>query len=97
MLCTIPSDDRTTPSSKAAEILATSLIRITEGNTSYMVWHLTPPSVVRDLEFMVPSTGATNDGVFSQLKKRQLEFEADGVTLGWRVMGIRWANTPNKF
>ena len=97
MLCTIPSSDGVTPDGKAAEILTTSLIRITEGNASYVVRHLTPPSVVRDLEFTVPSTGATNDGIFTQLKKRQLEFEADGVALGWRVLGVRQANAPNKF
>jgi len=97
MLCTVPSSDGTTPDGKAAEILTTSLIRITEGNASYVVRHLTPPSVVRDLEFTVPSTGATNDGIYAQLKKRQLEFEADGVALGWRVLGVRRANAPNKF
>jgi len=97
MLCTIPSSDGMTPDGKAAEILSAGLIRITEGNALYVVWHLTPPSVVRDLEFTVPSTGATNDGIFAQLKKRQLEFEADGVALGWRVLGVRRANAPNKF
>jgi len=97
MLCTIPSSNGTTPDGKAAEILTTSLIRITEGNASYVVRHLTPPSVVRDLEFTVPSTGATNDGIYAQLKKRQLEFEADGVALGWRVLGVWRANAPNKF
>jgi len=97
MLCTVPSDDGVTPNGRAAEILTTSLIRITEGNASYVVRHLTPPSVVRDLEFTVPSTGASNDGIFAQLKKRQLEFEADGVALGWRVLGVRRANAPNKF
>jgi len=97
MLCTVPSNDSMTPSGKVAEILTTSLIRITEGNASYMVWHLTPSSVVRDLEFTVPSTGATNNGIFSQLKKRQLEFEANGITLGWHILGVRRANAPNKF
>ena len=97
MMCTVPSDNGITPGSKAAEILTTSLICITEGNTSYIVRHLTPSSIVRDLEFTVPSTGATADGVFSQLKKCQLEFEADRIALGWRIMGVRWANAPNKF
>jgi len=97
MLCTIPSDDGITPSGKVAEILTTSLIRITEGNASYVVRHLTPSSVVWDLEFTVPSTGATNDGIFAQLKKRQLEFEADGIALRWRVLGVQRANAPNKF
>ena len=88
MLCTVPSTNSATPDGKAAKILNTSLIRIVEGNTSYVVQHLTPPSVVRDLEFMVPATGATNDGIFSQIKKRQQEFKADGIALGWRVLGV---------
>ena len=97
MLCTVPSDDSVTPGGKAAKILTTSLICITEGKASYVVQHLTPSSVVRDLEFTVPSTGATVDGIFAQLKKRQLEFKADGIALGWHILGVRRANAPNKF
>jgi len=43
MLCTVPLENGTTPSGKAAKILTTSMIHIMEGNASYVVQHLTPP------------------------------------------------------
>jgi len=97
MLCTIPSADGARPEGLAAEILNTCMICLVEGNAPYVIWHLAPPSVIRDLEFTVPNLGTNDDGVFAQLKKHQLEFEADGVTLGWRIMGVRRANAPNKY
>jgi len=85
------------PDGLASKILGTSLICLSEGNASYVVWHIAPSSVMRDLEFTVPNSGTNEDGVFTTLKKCQLEFEVDGIDLGWRVMGVRWANAPNKY
>src|ERR1700750_2368063 len=84
MLCTIPNTE-----GPAAEVLTAALIRLSDGNASYVVRHFAPPSLVRDLDITI--RGSTNDGdtVYKQLKKKILEFEATGVELKWRVLGVR--------
>jgi len=69
MLCTIPSKDGLVPDSKSTEILNTSLICMVEGNTSYIVRHIAPTSVVRDLEFTITNSSTNDKQVFNQLKK----------------------------
>src|SRR5258707_8210543 len=92
MLCTVPSAD-----GPPAEILTTALIRLSEGNASYVVRHFARPALLRDLVFTIPGSLQGPDGIFSQIKKKQLEFEASGVELGWRIMGVRRSDAASKY
>ena len=89
MLCTIP--DVISP---RAEILSTSLMRLSDGNASYVVRHFGTVSQTRDLTFTVRGSRDDGTGMYNQLRKRLLEFESRGVRLSWRVLGVRKTNTP---
>ena len=91
MMCTIPSLD-----GPAREILDTALIRMYDGNASYVVRHLDPLRRLRELDLIVRFVGGA-DQVFDQLKKRILEFKAKGVPVNFRVMGVRRSDAPNKW
>ena len=86
MLCSIP----TVPveGSPAYELLSAALIRLSEGNVSYVIRHITPLSTVRELDVHIKGSIADPNSVFHQLKKKQLEYESKGAFLGWRVVGV---------
>ena len=92
MLATIPE---LTDLSK--EILSTDLIRLHEGNASYVIRHFTTPSLVRDLEITIANTITNPGSIFAKMKKRCQEFEKAGTPLGWRVAGVRSANAAAKY
>ena len=79
------------------EILSTDLIRLHEGNASYVIRHFTTPSLVRDLEITITNTITDPGSIFAKLKKRCQEFERAGNPLGWRVAGVRSANAAAKY
>ena len=84
MLCTIP--DVTGP---RAEILSTALMRLSDGNASYIVRHFSSISRNRDLIIVIKGSRDDPNSVYNQLRKQLLEFKAKGVRLGWRVIGVR--------
>ena len=92
MLCTIP--DCLGP---RAEILSTALIRLLNGNASYIVQHFSPPSRIRKLEITVKGSNADAGQIFNKLKKKQLSFELSSISLGWRVSGIRKTEVVSKY
>ena len=79
------------------EILSTDLIRLHEGNASYVICHFTTPSLVRDLEITIANTITDPGSIFAKMKKRCQEFERAGNPLGWRVAGVRSANAAAKY
>ena len=79
------------------EILNTDLIRLHEGNASYVIRHFTTPSLVRDLEITIANTITDPGSIFAKMKKRCQEFERAGNPLGWRVAGVRSANAAAKY
>src|SRR5260370_9776002 len=84
MLCTIPSAD-----GPQSEILSTALIRLSEGNPSYVVRHFARPALLRDLVFTIPGSLQGPDGVFSQFTKTPLDVEATGAEPCAPVTGTR--------
>ena len=92
MLATIPE---LTDLSK--EILSTDLIRLNEGNASYVIRHFNTPSLVRDLEITIANTVTDPGSIFAKMKKQCQEFEKAGTPLGWRVVGVRSANAAAKY
>ena len=92
MLCTIPD-----VSGPRSEILTTALMRLSEGNASYIVRHFAPISTVRDLLFTIRGSRDDANSVYNQLRKRLLEFESHGVNLGWRVLGVRKTTAPSQY
>ena len=92
MLCTIP--DCLGP---RAEILSAAIVRLLDGNASYIVQHFAPPSRIRELEITVKGSNADAGQVFNQLKRKQLSFESSGISLGWRVSGIRKTEVVSKY
>ena len=92
MLCTIPDVE-----GPRAEILTTAIMRLSEGNASYVVRHLSALSCVRDLVFSIKGSNTDANSVYMQIHKRLLEFESRGVHLGWRVLGVRRTNTPSEY
>ena len=92
MLATIPE---LTDLSK--EILDTNLIRLHEGNASYVIRHFTTPSLVRDLEITIANTITDPGSIFAKMKKKCQEFEKAGTPLGWRIAGVRSANAAAKY
>src|ERR1700679_507160 len=84
MFCTIPSY-----SAASREIKSTALIRLLNGNASYVVRHFSAPSTMRDLDITVKGPNPSINGTFAQLWKKLLEFESKGINLGWRVVGVR--------
>ena len=92
MWCTIPDI-----SSPQKEILTTALMRLSDGNASYIICHFSQPSLTRDLTFNVKGQSGDANAVYTQLRKHLLEFEARGIFLGWRVLGVRRSNAPFQF
>ena len=92
MLCTIPNCI-----GPRAEILSATIIRLLDGNASYIVWHFSPPSCIRELEITVKGSNADASQIFNQLKKKQLSFESSGVSLGWCVSGIQKTEVVSKY
>ena len=92
MLCTIP--DCLGP---RAEILSAAIIRLLDGNASYIVRHFAPPSRIRKLEITVKGSNTDAGQIFNQLKRKQLSFESSSVSLGWRVSGIRKTEVVSKY
>ena len=92
MWCTIPD-----VSSPRKEILTTALMRLSDGNASYIVRHFGQPSLTRDLTFTVKGQSGDANAIYTQLRKCLLEFEARGIFLGWRVLGVQRSNTPFQF
>ena len=86
MLCSIPSVPA--ENDPSYELLSAALIRLSEGNASYMVRHITPLSTVRELDVHIKGSIADPNSVFHQLKKKQLEYESKGAFLGWHVIGV---------
>ena len=72
-------------------------MRLSDGNASYIVRHFGQPSLTRDLVFTVKGQSGDADAVYAQLRKRLLEFEARGIFLGWRVLGVHHSNAPFQF
>ena len=79
------------------EILDTDLIRLHEGNASYVVRHFNEPSKVRDLEITIANTVTELGSLYAKLKKKCQEFEKAGTFVGWRVAGVRPSNAATKY
>ena len=92
MLCTIPDVE-----GPRAEILTTAIMRLSEGNASYIMRHLAALSCVRDLVFSIKGSNTDANGVYAQIHKKLLDFESRGVHLGWRVLGVRRTNAPSEY
>ena len=92
MLCTIPDVD-----GPRAEILTTAIMRLSEGNASYIVRHISALLCVRDLVFSIKGSNTDANGVYAQIRKKLLDFESRGVHLGWRVLGVRRTNAPSEY
>ena len=92
MMCTIP--DTTGP---RAEILSASLMRLSDGNASYVIRHFRKLARSRDLIINIKNVTNDASSVYNQLKKRLLEFEASGVFLRWRILGVRKTGSPFQF
>ena len=87
MLCSIPSVPK--EGDPSYELLSAALIRLSEGNASYVVRHITPISTVRELDVHIKGSITDPNSVYHQLKKKQLEYESKGAFLGWQVIGVR--------
>ena len=92
MICTIPSVE-----GLASEILGTALMRLANGNASYVIRHFGPITRSRDLDLSIKGSSHTGDAVYDMLRKRILHFESSGISLGWRVLGVRRAGAPSKY
>ena len=79
------------------EILDTDLIRLHEGNASYVIRHFTEPAKVRDLEITIANTIAEPGSLYAKLKKKFQEFEKASTFVGWRVAGVRPSNAATKY
>ena len=87
MLCSIPSVPQ--EGDPSFELLSAVLIRMSEGNVSYVIWHITSISTVRELDVHIKGSIADPNSVYHQLKKKQLDYKSKGAFLGWRVIGVR--------
>ena len=92
MLCTIPDVD-----GPRAEILNTAVMRLSEGNASYIVQHFSALSCIQDLVFSIKGSNTDANGVYAQIRKKLLDFESRGVHLGWRVLGVHRTNAPSEY
>ena len=92
MMCTIPTIE-----GPAGEILDTAIMRLANGNATYVVRHFGPITRSRDLDISIKGSSHTGDAVYDMLRKRVLHFESKGVSLGWRVLGVRRAGAPSKY
>ena len=92
MMCTVPTIE-----GPAGEILDTAIMRLANGNATYVVRHFGPITRSRDLDISIKGSSHTGDAVYDMLRKRVLHFESKGVSLGWRVLGVRRAGAPSKY
>ena len=92
MMGVIPSID-----GSAKEILTTALIRLYDGNASYVIRHIGPVTKYRELDVEVKGQVRGPNQIFDQLKKRILELEASGSRLGFRVVSVRPSDAKQKF
>ena len=92
MLATIPE-----LTDLSREILDTDLIRLHDGNASYVVRHFYEPAKVRDLEITLANTIVEPGSLYAKLKKKCQEFEKAGTFVGWRVAGVRPSNAATKY
>ena len=92
MLCTVPSD-----SDGEKEALKYDLVRLSEGNAVYVIRKFAPAGRARDLEWVVKGSLADDDTIYTQMRKRLLDFEMGDTRLGWRVLGVRKAGATSKF
>ena len=92
MLCTVPSN-----SDGEKDALKYDLIRLTEGNAVYVIRRFAPAGRARDLEWVVKGSLADDGTIYTQMRKRLLEFEMGDTKLGWRVLGVRKAGATSKF
>ena len=92
MIGTIP--DITGP---AKEILNTALIRLYDGNACYVVRHFGPITRYRELDVEIKGSFNAPEQVYNRLKKRILQLEAAGDSVGFRVIGVRNADTARKY
>jgi len=92
MLCTVPCN-----SDGEKDALKYDLIRLAEGNAVYVIRRFAPAGRARDLEWIVKGSLADEDAIYTQMRKRLLEFEMGDTRLGWRVMGVRKAGATSKF
>lgn len=92
MLCTIP--DTLGPQ---AEVLSAALIRLSNSNASYIVCHFGPLSCLHELKFTVKGSNTNANNIYNQLWKRQLDFKATSMSLGWCVMGVRKSDIVSKY
>jgi len=92
MLCTVPSN-----SEGEKDTLKYDLIQLSEGNVVYVIRRFAPAGRARDLEWVVKGSLADDDTIYTQMRKKLLEFEMDETRLGWHVMGVRKAGATSKF
>jgi len=92
MLCTIPSN-----SDGEKDALRYDLIRLSEGNAVYVIRRFAPAGRARDLEWVVKGSLADDNAIYTQMRKRLLEFEMGDTRLGWHVLGVRKAGAMSKF
>ena len=92
MLCTVPSG---LDSEKDA--LKYDLFRLSEGNAVYVVRRFATAGRARDLEWVVKGSLADDNTIYTQMKKRLLDFEMGDTRLGWHVLGVRKAGATSKF
>ena len=95
VLCSIPTVPA--PGNLTHKILSAALLRLSEGNASYVVRHLAPLSTLRDLDITIKGSIADPVSVYNQLKRKLLAYESSGAFLGWRVTGVRPSNTVSKY
>jgi len=92
MLCTVPSN-----SDGEKEALKYDLVRLSEGNAVYVIRKFAPAGRARDLEWIVKGSLADDNTIYTQMRKRLLDFEMGDTRLGWRVLGVRKAGATSKF
>ena len=92
MLCTVPSN-----SDGEKEALKYDLVRLSEGNAVYVIRRFAPAGRARDLEWVVKGSLADDNTIYTQMRKRLLDFEMGDTRLGWRVLGVRKAGATSKF
>lgn len=92
MLGTVPDIE-----GPAKEILNTALIRLYDGNASYVVRHFGPITRYRELDVEVKGTFNAPDQVYNRLKKRILRLEAAGDSVGFRVISVRTGDASRKY
>jgi len=92
MLCTVPSN-----LDGEKDALKYDLIQLAEGNAVYVIRRFAPAGRARDLEWVVKGSLADDNAIYTQMRKRLLEFEMGDTRLGWRILGVRTAGATSKF